>query len=420
MQQGALYASGKIKSDQAQQRLFEEYRSQTLSQCRTNGYDNRSNYIMSTNVQHNGAVPVPVLKEYDYKGHNYAHKVECDFFGAKDSGLLAAFFHGGPGSGMAPKHRTYWDARQPNAKVRENNPATADYASSYLLFQQPAAKFVYDTQSYEPDANLQHLDTSLLVDSLAVTHDMLKTQGVQNEKMAVTGLSFGSTLSVLFAAKYPEKTEGLGLYGLFYGTEKDTNWIFQGAHEVYSPDFSVEFKNFSHHNGGDENNFVESFSYLFKHPDEQVRREAMYHFYKMELHTEEQIVLQPEEFDAWKNPDAPGVYEQKRLRAHTMIHFAENNFWLDPKDGIAPAIEKVAKADIPVVMGLSGKDFLLPPEKRRLGFVDNAFSMVKPENFSLLYDGDTAHLSTAQITKGNNTLRQRLMAKRGLHDRFNC
>lgn len=394
----------------------------SLEHVHVNGYGNsRSSLEVSTSRVKGEVLQVspPVMHEFAHGTDNYQHSVNYNYFGALNSGNVFAFFHGGPGSGMAPKHASYLNTKRPDVKICREDPRVFAYSNGLIQFQQPASKFLYDTVNYNPCVNLQYLNTSMIVDSLAVAHNSLLDHGLQAQSLAVTGLSCGSTFAALFAQKYPEKTCGIGLYGVFWGTGEDIKWALQGAHEEYSPELADSFKKFCRENGGDPKDFISSYSYFFNHHDFSIEKEALYHFYRMELHTEECLDFSRQEFDEWYANGSPSVFDQKRLRAHTMIHFAENNFWLDPKYGIAPAIESIAANDVPVVLGISGNDRLLPKRKRTLSFIDSALSCVKPENKSLIYTGDGAHLHTNQVVLGNHELRSHILKNKGLVKRFN-
>src|SRR6202008_668462 len=118
------------------------------------------------------------------------------------------------------------------------------------------------------------LDTMLLVDSLALAQDALLARGLKSRTMAATGVSFGSILAALSATRHPERVSAIGLYGLFWGTQEDTDWVFQKAHDRYSPELANQFGDFCRRNGGDPDEFVASFSRFFSHSDYWVRNEA--------------------------------------------------------------------------------------------------------------------------------------------------
>ena len=116
------------------------------------------------------------------------------------------FLHGGPGGGMAPTHRRQW------------NPEAYDV----LLFDQRGCG------KSTPFAEIENNDTWRIVEDI----ERLRTM-CGHEKWQVFGGSWGATLSLAYAQKYPERTSELILRGVFLAREKEKNWLYScGASEV--------------------------------------------------------------------------------------------------------------------------------------------------------------------------------------------
>jgi proline iminopeptidase len=123
------------------------------------------------------------------------------------SGRPVVFLHGGPGAGVNPKHRRYFDP--------------AFYRA--ILFDQRGAG------RSRPHASLEDNTTWALVEDM----ERLRVQaGV--ERWLVFGGSWGSTLALAYAASHPDRVLGLILRGIFLGRPSEIRWLFQeGASEIF-------------------------------------------------------------------------------------------------------------------------------------------------------------------------------------------
>ncbi|WP_370188140.1 prolyl aminopeptidase [Qipengyuania sp.] len=118
----------------------------------------------------------------------------------------AVFLHGGPGGGMAPDHRRQWD------------PALYDV----LLFDQRGCG------KSLPFAEIEHNDTWRIVDDIERLREMCG-----HEKWQAFGGSWGSTLALAYAQKYPERVSELVLRGVFLARQQEKSWLYRyGASEV--------------------------------------------------------------------------------------------------------------------------------------------------------------------------------------------
>jgi proline iminopeptidase len=127
-----------------------------------------------------------------------------------------AFLHGGPGGGSSPEHR------------RQFNPQKY----KILVFDQRGCG------KSKPYASLDHNTTWDLVEDI----EKLRTQVSKVEKWQVFGGSWGSTLSLAYAEKYPERVTELVLRGIFLFEQFEIDWMYTagGASQIY-PDKFEEF-----------------------------------------------------------------------------------------------------------------------------------------------------------------------------------
>lgn len=129
-------------------------------------------------------------------------------------GRPALFLHGGPGAGINPKHRRFFD------------PA---YWRVLLFDQRGAGRSL-------PHAELAENTTDHLISDM---EELRRMAGV--DKWLLFGGSWGSTLALAYAIRHPERVEGLILRGVFLGRPRETAWLFQeGASRVF-PDHFEKF-----------------------------------------------------------------------------------------------------------------------------------------------------------------------------------
>jgi proline iminopeptidase len=115
------------------------------------------------------------------------------------SGRPVIFFHGGPGAGVAPFHRRFFD---------------------------PAfwRIILFDQRGSGKSTPLGELRENTTWDLVADTERIREHLGI--EKWLVFGGSWGSTLGLAYAEKHPERVTGLILRGIFLGRKWESEWCF--------------------------------------------------------------------------------------------------------------------------------------------------------------------------------------------------
>ena len=124
-------------------------------------------------------------------------------------GKPVVFLHGGPGAGLVPDYRRFFDPE----------------AYRIILFDQRGAG------RSVPHAGLDDNTTWDLVNDIEQLREHF---GV--EQWLVFGGSWGSTLALAYAETHPERVRGLVLRGIFLGRPNEVRWLYedsQGASAIF-------------------------------------------------------------------------------------------------------------------------------------------------------------------------------------------
>ena len=128
-------------------------------------------------------------------------------------GIPVLFLHGGPGAGLSPQHRRFFDPRQYRV----------------ILFDQRGAG------KSTPLGEWRNNTTQLLVQDI----ETLRAQfGI--EQWLVFGGSWGSTLALAYGQAHPERCLGFVLRGIFLCTPAEIEWFINGV-EWFYPELHDEF-----------------------------------------------------------------------------------------------------------------------------------------------------------------------------------
>jgi proline iminopeptidase len=125
------------------------------------------------------------------------------------NGVPMVFFHGGPGGGLDPMHRRYFDPQ----KYR------------VVLFDQRGAG------KSTPHANLEENTTWDLVADAEKIRERLGISAWH-----VFGGSWGSTLALAYATQHVERTKSLTLRGIFLLRKAEIDWFYQEGASWIFPD----------------------------------------------------------------------------------------------------------------------------------------------------------------------------------------
>lgn len=124
-------------------------------------------------------------------------------------GVPVIYLHGGPGAGINPKHRRYFDPEH----------------YRILLFDQRGAG------RSTPHAEIAENSTGHLIEDMEKLRILAKV-----EAWIVFGGSWGSTLALAYALRHRERVAGLILRGVFLGRKSEVRWLFQEGASAIFPD----------------------------------------------------------------------------------------------------------------------------------------------------------------------------------------
>jgi proline iminopeptidase, Neisseria-type subfamily len=129
-------------------------------------------------------------------------------------GQPVVFLHGGPGGGIVPEYRRFFDPK----------------AYRIVLFDQRGSG------KSTPHANLEDNTTWHLVSDIETIREHLRIESWQ-----VFGGSWGSTLSLAYAQTHPSRVRQLVLRGIFLCRPKEIKWFYQEGASAIFPDVWEEY-----------------------------------------------------------------------------------------------------------------------------------------------------------------------------------
>jgi len=129
-------------------------------------------------------------------------------------GIPVLFLHGGPGTGIEPYHRQYF------------NP---DKYRIILFDQRGSGKST-------PHACIEKNTTRDLIRDIEFLRKKLSI-----EQWIVFGGSWGSTLALAYAQAFPDNVSALVLRGIFLCRQKELDWIYKSGASKIFPDYWQDF-----------------------------------------------------------------------------------------------------------------------------------------------------------------------------------
>jgi len=211
-------------------------------------------------------------------------------------GLPVVFLHGGPGAGLSPHHRRFFDPARWHA----------------VLFDQRGAG-----QS-TPFASL---DANTTPDLIADIERIREHLGI--ERWLVFGGSWGSTLALAYAEAHSARVTGLVLRGIFLAREEELRWFneMDGGARCIFPERWARFRDFIPE--AERGNMIEAYWRRLDNSDETVQLAAARAWSAYEGGSTMLV----------HDPDAPGDFDEPHKAvslARLEAHYFRNGMFLEP------------------------------------------------------------------------------------------
>jgi proline iminopeptidase len=238
-------------------------------------------------------------------------------------GYPIVFLHGGPGGGLDPKYRRFFDPK---------------HYHIILVDQRGCGKST-------PYAELKENTTWDLVADIEKIREHLNIK-----KWHVFGGSWGSTLALAYAVTHPEKVSGLILRGIFLCRPSEIEWFYQnGCHQIF-PDYWEKYWNYIP--ASERGNMVKAYYKRLTDPDEKVRFEAAKIWSQWEAATSYLIVRE-------ENINDYGESQKAVAFARIECHYFMNNAFFKTDNYLIEQVEKIRH--IPGVIVQGRYDVVCPP-----------------------------------------------------------
>ncbi len=254
------------------------------------------------------------------------HVLYLEQYGRR-GGVPAVFLHGGPGSGCQKMHARQFDPSLFRA----------------VLFDQRGAGMS------EPKLCLIDNTTWSLVEDMERIRRALDI-----ESWLVVGGSWGSTLALAYAERYPERVRGLVLRAVFLGTDEEVRWAFRDAAQTFRPELWRRFVGLLPE--AERGDPIASWGRRLEHPDPAVHVPAARAWGAYEQVLSE---LRPGAAALPESLDAPRRNDLSAPRTPYMEwHYVSRGCFLEPGQLLRDAHRL---ADIPGIVVQGRYDMLCPP-----------------------------------------------------------
>ena len=241
------------------------------------------------------------------------HELHVEQCGNPD-GVPVIFFHGGPGAGLSPLHRRFFD------------PA----AYRVILF---------DQRGSGRSTPLGELRENTTWDLVADAERIRERLGL--EKWLVFGGSWGSTLGLAYAEAHPERCTGLILRGIFLSRRSEVLWTFGGGAQRVFPDGWADF--LAVLDDSERSDVLAAYHRRLSSDDPAVRRQAALAWNRWE---ELGSYLVAHSYSVAEE-DVPAEVALARIEAHYFV----NGAFLSDEEQLLRDVEKVKHLPCVIVQG---------------------------------------------------------------------
>lgn len=267
----------------------------------------------------------PAVEPYD-SGHirvSPVHQLYYEQCGVPN-GKPVVFLHGGPGAGLVPDYRRFFDPD----------------AYRIILFEQRGAG------RSTPHASLDDNTTWHLVQDIEQIREHF---GI--DQWLVFGGSWGSTLALAYAESHPERVRGLVLRGIFLCRPKEIRWFYedsQGASAIFPDNWEPYLSLIPE---AERDDMINAYYRRLTSEDESVRLEAAKAWAKWEASA---LKLLPDQslIEEFTEPDKAIAI------ARIECHYFVNNCFFETENYLLEHIDRIR--DIPAVIVHGRYDVVCP------------------------------------------------------------
>ncbi|UOF00779.1 prolyl aminopeptidase [Bdellovibrio reynosensis] len=258
----------------------------------------------------------PVIEPYN-KGMLKVSDLHTLYFEecGNPEGRPVVFLHGGPGGGIAPDHRRFFDPK----------------AYRIILFDQRGSG------KSTPCAELRENTTWNLVKDIETIRTHLNI-----DKWVVFGGSWGSTLALAYAITHPEKVRALVLRGIFLCRPSEIKWFYQeGASQIF-PDVWDEYLKPIPEN--ERHDMVTAYYKRLTHDSSEIRLEAAKAWSKWEAATS-RLIIDQNAIDDFDDPDYALSF------ARIECHYFTNNAFFETDNWLLENVQRIRHIPCAIVQG---------------------------------------------------------------------
>ncbi|MCF7797271.1 MAG: prolyl aminopeptidase [Lentisphaeria bacterium] len=231
------------------------------------------------------------------------------------AGQPAIFVHGGPGGGISPAYRQYFNPE----KYR------------LILFDQRGAG------KSTPKASLENNTTWDLVADMEKIRTHL---GI--DRWVVFGGSWGSTLSLAYAQKHPQQVKGLILRGIFLIRKSEIEWFYQeGASRIFPDRWEHYLAPIPQ---SERHDLLNAYYKRLTSEDDEIRLEAARAWSQWEASTSK-LFADPDAIDRF------GEAELAEKFARIECHYFINKGFFDSENQLLDGVDKMRHIPAVIVQG---------------------------------------------------------------------
>ena len=214
------------------------------------------------------------------------------------NGKPVIFLHGGPGGGIEPIYRQYFNPKKWRIVIFD---------------QRGCGKSI-------PHAELKNNTTWELVNDIEIVRKYLNIKS-----WTVFGGSWGSTLSLAYAIKYPDKCNRLILRGIFLVRKFEIEWFYQKGCSLIFPDIWETYKSVIPNK--EQNNFLKAYYKRLISKNYKTRISAAIAWSKWEASTSK-LIYNKESLHQFNNEKVAEALA--RIECHYFINkgFFKSDGWL--------------------------------------------------------------------------------------------